>query len=103
MLQVTKRLAQRLGTQIVWPVDKEFPWWELPHLGWLKAHRLGVAERFYHAVTTARWTRGENICDQAVLRRICASEGLDAEAIVGAVHDPEIRAAGVECLVDAYQ
>jgi 2-hydroxychromene-2-carboxylate isomerase len=97
----TKRLAQREGLDMSWPVDVD-PWWELPHLAWLRARRLGRAEQFYDAVVAARWERGENICDPAVLRAVAVEAELDAESAVGAAGDPAVRAEGVDCLYAAY-
>jgi 2-hydroxychromene-2-carboxylate isomerase len=102
ILQDTKRLARRLGLEMAWPVDVD-PWWELPHLGWLRARRLGRALPFYFAVTAARWQRGEDICDPEVVRAAAAAAGLDGDAVTGAADDPEIRAEGVGCLVEAYE
>jgi 2-hydroxychromene-2-carboxylate isomerase len=101
ILMDTKRLAQRAGLAMAWPVDVD-PWWELPHLAWLWARRLGRAEQFYDAVTAARWERGENICDPAVLRVAAAEAELDADTAVVAADDPGIRAEGVDCLYEAY-
>ncbi len=98
----TKRLAQHLNLEIRWPVDVE-PWWEPAHLGWLKARRLGKAADFYRALVTARWQRAENISDPVVIRALAESVGLDGDAIAGAVDDPEIRAEGLDALVDAYE
>jgi len=102
VLQDTKRLAGRLDLEIRWPVDAE-PWWEPAHLGWLKARRLGKAADFYHAVVTARWRRAEDISDPRVIEALAQSVGLDGDAICGAVDDSEIRAEGVDALVDAYE
>lgn len=101
ILQDTRRLAAKHGMSMAWPVDVS-PWWELPHLGWLKARRLGKATDFYDAVVRARWRHAQNICDPAVIRRAAEEAGLDGDAIVSAVDDDEIRAEGVECLLRAY-
>jgi 2-hydroxychromene-2-carboxylate isomerase len=102
ILQDTKRLVQALNLQMAWPVDVN-PRWEIPHLGWLKARRLGCEAQFYTAVTNARWQRGANICDPNLINAIAASLDLDGEAIARAIDDPEIRADGVECLTEAYE
>ncbi len=102
ILQDTKRLAKALGLPMQWPVDVR-PWWEPSHLAWLKARRLGRAREFYAAVVAARWHRAENISEPDVVRAIAASVGLDGDALAGAVDDPEIRAEGVDCLVQAYE
>jgi len=102
ILQDTKRLAEGLGLRIAWPIDID-PWWEIPHLGWLKARQLGRAPAFYTALTAARWQRGENICDPQLIRTLAASVGMDGDVIAGAVGDPDTRAQGVNCLVEAYE
>lgn len=102
ILQDTKRLAARLGLRIAWPVDVE-PWWEPSHLGWLLARRLGRGTEFYDAVTAARWERGEDISDRAVVARLAESVGLDGAAVAGAADDPDVRAEGVECLARAHE
>ncbi|NUR59916.1 MAG: disulfide bond formation protein DsbA [Catenulispora sp.] len=101
LIQDTKRIAARLGYQVRWPIDRD-PWWELPHLGWLAARRAGVEREFYTAVTRARWEQGADVCDRDVLRGVCVEAGLDAEPLLAAPDDPDIRAEGVEALSRAY-
>jgi 2-hydroxychromene-2-carboxylate isomerase len=101
MLADTKRLAQRQGMTMAWPIDVD-PWWELPHLAWMYARRQGLTWEFYDAITQARWGRGDNICDPAVVRAAAEQAGLDPERTVGAPDDPELRAEAVECLYQAY-
>lgn len=102
ILNDTKRLAQRFGHDLTWPVDVD-PWWELPHLAWLKARQLGVERTFYNIVTSARWERGENICEEAVLEPLLRDAGLPAEELLAAPSDPEIRSEGVDALMRVYQ
>jgi 2-hydroxychromene-2-carboxylate isomerase len=102
ILQDTKRIAGRLGLPLAWPVDVD-PWWEVSHLGWLRARRMGRAAEYYEAIVAARWERGEDISDPEVVRAASDAAGLDADAIVAAADDPEIRAEGVACLVQAYE
>jgi 2-hydroxychromene-2-carboxylate isomerase len=101
LLQDTKRLARSLGVTMRWPIDLD-PWWEVPHLAWLSARRQGTQQTLFTALTEARWGRAENICDPDVLRAVADGVGLDGAALAGAVHDPVIRADGVECLYRAY-
>jgi len=101
LLLDTKRIAQRLGLAMAWPIDVE-PHWELPHLGWLVARRLGRGPEFYDQVVQARWQRGENVCDERVLRGCAARAGLDPDQILAAHTDPAVRAQAVECLYQAY-
>ncbi|WP_084729938.1 2-hydroxychromene-2-carboxylate isomerase [Streptacidiphilus neutrinimicus] len=101
ILQDTKRLTQRFGYRMAWPIDID-PWWEVPHLGWLAARRLGREREMFSALTAARWERGENICDQDVLRRAAEEAGVDPRPVLEAVDDPEIREEGVAALAQAY-
>ncbi|SEF86281.1 2-hydroxychromene-2-carboxylate isomerase [Thermomonospora echinospora] len=102
ILADTKRLAKRFGYSMAWPVDID-PWWELPHLAWIKASHHGLEREFYRVVTEARWERAENICDPAVIHRLAASIGLDGDELVAAAEDPAIRAEGLDKLVAHYE
>lgn len=102
ILQDTKRLADRLGLRMRWPVDVN-PRWDVPHFAWLKARRLGFADPFYDAVVAARWQTGANICDPAVIGDLARQLGLDGEAVATAVEDAEIREEAIECLARAYE
>jgi 2-hydroxychromene-2-carboxylate isomerase len=102
ILADTKRLARRFGYPMAWPVDID-PWWELSHLAWIKAARLGRERDFYQVVTQARWERAENICDPEVIHRLAGSIGLDGAAMVAAADDPQIRAEGLDYLVKQYE
>lgn len=102
ILQDVKRLATARGVRVAWPVDTD-PWWEVPHLGWIAARRLGRDRELLAALWAARWERGENICDPEVLRRAAEEAGVDPEPVVGAAHDPDIRAEALESLVQVYE
>ena len=97
----TKRLADRLGLRMAWPIDVD-PWWEVPHLAWLQARRLGKAGEFYDAVIAARWQRGQDICDRELMRAIGTSIGADPDLLANAVDDPDIRTEAVDGLLAAY-
>ncbi len=101
MLMDTKRLAQRYGIAMAWPVDVD-SWWELPHLAWLYARREGRAWDFYDAVVAARWGRGDDICQPDVVRAAAKQAGLDPELAVAAPDDPSIREEAADCLYLAY-
>ncbi|GGR89317.1 hypothetical protein GCM10010252_30260 [Streptomyces aureoverticillatus] len=102
ILQDTKRLATRFGYRMTWPVDVEDPWWDLPHLAWIKARQFGRHHQVYELMTTARWGRGENICDAEVLRKVLAAGGQELTVLVEAVHDPQVRAEAVDALATTY-
>jgi 2-hydroxychromene-2-carboxylate isomerase len=101
LLHDTKRLAADLGVAMAWPIDID-AWWEPAHLGFLVAARHGVAQRYYAALTEARWGRGERIYDPAVLTAVASAAGLDPALVLGAPEDPDVRAESVGCLVRAY-
>lgn len=102
ILHDVKRLTHAMGLRLAWPVDAA-PWWEPSHLGWLQARRLGGGRAFYSAIVSARWERGENISDPAIVKAAAAAAHLDPEIVAGAVDDPEIRAEGAACLAHAYE
>jgi 2-hydroxychromene-2-carboxylate isomerase len=101
MLMDTKRVAQRHGIEMAWPVDLD-PWWELPHLAWLRARREGREWEFYDAVTQARWGRGENICEPEAVSAAARTAGLDPAAVLAAADDADIRDEAADCLYQAY-
>ena len=102
ILHDTKRQAARLGVAMRWPIDDD-PWWEVPHLAWLRARRLGRARDFYDAACAARWERGEDICTPAAVAGLARTIGLDPQPLAAAVDVPDIRAEAVGCLVRAYE
>jgi 2-hydroxychromene-2-carboxylate isomerase len=101
LLMDVKRLADRAGLSIRWPVDVD-PWWELPHLAWLLAQRKGRAVEFYDGLMEARWGQGQNICDPEVVRAVARRAEIDPELAVSAPHDLSLREEAVSCLYSAY-
>jgi 2-hydroxychromene-2-carboxylate isomerase len=102
ILQDIKRLATKHGYRLAWPVDVK-PWWDLPHLAYLQARRLGRGHAFFWAAYRARWERGEDICSDEVIRRLAAEVGLDAGILATAPADAEVRALGAEALLRCYR
>jgi 2-hydroxychromene-2-carboxylate isomerase len=96
-----RRLARRDGLKLIWPVDRA-PWWELPNLVWLAARRAGADRQLYAGIVTARWERGEDICDPQVLRQLATEAGLNADTVATAPRDPDIQADGLQCLISAW-
>ena len=99
ILQDVKRLAAERGLVPAWPVDRE-PVWEVPHLAYLVAERAGAGHAFVRAATDARWVRGRDICDPRVIAEVAADVGVDPQAAASAADDAELRAEGVDRLMD---
>lgn len=99
ILQDVRRLTRRRGLDIAWPVDRA-PCWEVSHLAYLVASRLGRGPEFVAAVYRARWERGLDISDRTTVASIAAELGLDPGPLAGAADNPEVRAQGVQALLD---
>ena len=101
MLLDTKRLAERQGLAMAWPVDVDVCW-ERPHLAWLVARARGLGWEFYDALLDARWGRGEDIGTAEVVAAAAARAGLAPAGARAAFDDRAVREEGVECLHRAY-
>ncbi|AHH99247.1 2-hydroxychromene-2-carboxylate isomerase [Kutzneria viridogrisea] len=100
ILQDVGRLAAERGLELSWPVDKQ-PVWEVPHLGYLHAHRHGLGARYVDLVYRARWEQGRDICSRETIGEIGAELGLDPAAIAAASEDEQLRAEGAAVMVQA--
>jgi len=98
ILQDVRRLALRRGLTIAWPVDR-VPRWEVPHLAYLAARRLGSGPGFVDAAYRARWEQGRDICDVATVGAIAAELDLDPRPLKTAADDPDVRAEGTRALL----
>jgi 2-hydroxychromene-2-carboxylate isomerase len=98
VLQDIGRLAKAKGVTLAWPVDRD-PIWEVPHLGYLIAADHGVGREYIALVYQARWEQGRDICDPAIIAEIGASLGLDPNLIAAGPDDPDLRARGVQVLL----
>ena len=101
LLPDVKRLADRAGLPVVWPSDAG-PRWDLPHLAWLLARRMGRPAEFYDALVEARWGRGECVWDPGVVRRAASCAGIDPDLVLAAPEDPEVWGEAVGCLYQAH-
>ncbi|MFE9746641.1 2-hydroxychromene-2-carboxylate isomerase [Saccharothrix saharensis] len=99
ILQDVARLAAARGLALKWPVDRE-PVWEIPHLGYLVASDSGLGREYIAAAYRARWEQGRDICSRETVGEIAAELGLNPAEVAGASEDPELRARGVELLMD---
>lgn len=97
ILQDTRRLAKERGLPMIWPVDRA-PVWEVSHLAYLAATDEGMGRPFLDRVYAARWERGEDISDPAVLGAIAEGLGLDPARYAGAADDEQLRHRGIDVL-----
>jgi len=60
--------------------------------GLIAARRMGVGDAYLEAVERAMWRDGEKMDDPQVVARVLTAAGLDAEALLAAAQDPEVKA-----------
>ncbi|MFC3078781.1 2-hydroxychromene-2-carboxylate isomerase [Phenylobacterium terrae] len=60
--------------------------------GLIAARRMGVGDRYLEAAVSAMWEQGLKMDDPAVVRDVLQKAGLDAEALLAATQDPEVKA-----------
>lgn len=60
--------------------------------GLVAARRMGVEAAYMRAVPAAMWERGLKMDDPDVARGVLTEAGLDADAILQATQDPEVKA-----------
>ena len=60
--------------------------------GFVAARRMGVGERYLETVLAAMWEQGEKMDDPEVIVRVLTAGGLDAQAILAATQDAEVKA-----------
>ncbi|MET7382996.1 DsbA family protein [Streptomyces sp. NPDC005526] len=97
ILQDVRRLARARELEMVWPVDTA-PRWEVSHLAYLAAERLGAGPEFIAAAYRARWELGEDISDPRTMARIGRDIGVDPAALESAHDDPAVREKGLQAL-----
>jgi 2-hydroxychromene-2-carboxylate isomerase len=101
ILRDIKNLTQQHGYAMTWPVDVN-PRWDVPHLAWLAARRLGGERALFWALHRARWQEGRDIWHWAVVAEVADGVGLDGQAVVDAANSQEIQAEAVDILARAY-
>jgi 2-hydroxychromene-2-carboxylate isomerase len=99
VLSDVRRLAQRRGLPMVWPIDRE-PCWEVSHLPYFLAADRGLGMAYVDAVYRARWREGRDVCDVATIADVAEDVGLDRASVEAATGDDELRARGVAALLD---
>jgi len=60
--------------------------------GLVAARRMGVGDRYLEVVLAAMWEQGEKMDDPVVVARVLGVGGLDAEVLLTATQDPEVKA-----------
>jgi 2-hydroxychromene-2-carboxylate isomerase len=60
--------------------------------GLIAAQRLGVGNAYLEGVLKAMWEDGVKMDDPAEVARVLTAAGLDAQAILEATQDPEVKA-----------
>jgi 2-hydroxychromene-2-carboxylate isomerase len=60
--------------------------------GLVAARRSGVGDRYLETVASAMWEQALKMDDPAVVREVLSKAGLDAEALMAATQDPEVKA-----------
>jgi 2-hydroxychromene-2-carboxylate isomerase len=60
--------------------------------GLVAARRAGVAEAYIEAVLKAMWEDGQKMDDPAVVGTVLGAAGLDAQSLLAATQDPDVKA-----------
>lgn len=60
--------------------------------GLIAARRMGVEAAYLAAVEAAMWENGLKMDDPEVVARVLTEAGLDAQAVLAATQDPEVKA-----------
>ena len=88
----TRRFVERHGLSAYRP-NPHFPVNTLTIMrGLVAANRMGVGERYLPAVVQAMWEQGLKMDDPAVIAETLTAAGLDAQGLLAATQDPEVKA-----------
>ena len=60
--------------------------------GLVAARRMGVGDVYLEAVLKAMWEDGQKMDDPEVVAKVLAAAGLDAQSLLSATQDPEVKA-----------
>jgi 2-hydroxychromene-2-carboxylate isomerase len=77
--------------------------WVRPHASFLYASDRGTGPAFARGAFDARFSRGMDLGDDAVLAEIGAGVGLDAQAVIAAARDPELQTRVVQGMMRGVQ
>lgn len=85
-----RRWAQRYGVPV--PANSHFPVNTLRIMrGAVAAAKLGCFARYHAAIYKAFWRDGLDLGDDAGLRKTLAGAGLDADALLAAIEDADVK------------
>jgi 2-hydroxychromene-2-carboxylate isomerase len=88
----TQRFVKRHGLH-AYRFNPHFPVNTLQIMrGAVAAKRLGVFEKYVDAVFAAMWEQGLKMDDPAIIAPVLTSAGLDAQALMAASQDAEVKA-----------
>src|SRR5688500_4055340 len=59
--------------------------------GLVAARRMGVGDAYLEAVLKAMWEDGQKMDDPAVVAEVLTAAGLDAQTLLAATQDPEVK------------
>ncbi len=90
MWEDSQRFADTYGLEFRIPEEMDTDW-PRPHAAALHAGDQGKGPEFVLEGYRARFSRGEDVADDAVLSRIARTVGLDPAAVVAAADDPALR------------
>ena len=96
------RLAEAYGLPLQFPMAED-PNWAVPHVAFERAEALGKGPAFALALFDARWTRGENVAEEAVIQKAAESAGLDPEPVLAASRDEQLQSALVAQVESDYE
>lgn len=95
ILRDVKRLVDNCGLTVTWPVDRPDACWEPAHLACVAAARLGRGDEVIDTLFSARWERGLDICDPAVLHEILLKADLPDSTLFTAESQKKLVADGL--------
>ena len=88
----TRRFVRKYGLDAYRP-NPNFPVNTLLIMrGLVAARRAGVGDRYLAAVASAMWEQGLKMDDPTVVKGVLEAAGLDADALLAATQDPEVKA-----------
>jgi 2-hydroxychromene-2-carboxylate isomerase len=87
----TKRFVQKHGLT-AYRQNPHFPVNTLLIMrGLVAARRMGVGDAYLEAVLKGMWEDGQKMDDPAVVAQVLTAAGLDAQALLAATQDPEVK------------